>query len=97
MKYQIGDFLYNTGRSGEAKRYFRTLVNDNKLNTEPAAIEQYLIGEVYDKDGDYDNARLEYPLAKGGATITGKIVKGGGKIVELSKTARGEYQNNGKW
>ena len=32
------------------------------------------------------------PLAEGRATITGKIVEGGGKIVELSKTVSGEYQ-----
>ena len=64
MKYQIGDFLYNAGKSGEAKSYYRTLIKDNKFNTEPAAIGQYLLGEVYDKDGDYDNARLEYKKVK---------------------------------
>ena len=64
MKYQIGDFLYNAGKSGEAKSYYRALIKDNKLNTEPAAIGQYLLGEIYDKDGDYDNARLEYKKVK---------------------------------
>ena len=32
-KYQIGDFLYNAGKSGEAKSYYRTLIKDNKLNS----------------------------------------------------------------
>ena len=32
------------------------------------------------------------PLAEGGASISGNVVKGGGKIVELKSIGNGEYQ-----
>jgi tetratricopeptide (TPR) repeat protein len=58
--YQIGDFYCRLGKFTDAIQYYESRKKEQPAESEPAAIFQYLIGESFERSGDWGRAREEY-------------------------------------